>query len=115
VENVSVAFNMRLRSASVQLGGRWVLKPVRLSSRILRYPSVPLAFDVDGNFAARRGRLPYYSAPPAGDPGQYGRGQFWFPSLRHGATNACFIGGHVLSSSRPDHAGWNWKYQPEPE
>lgn len=116
VENVTMAFNMRLRKASVFLGGRPVLKDVRLSSRILRQPSVPLAFDVDGVVAAGNRILPYYAAPPAGDAGVYGRGQFWFPSLRHGSVNACFIGGHVLSSARPDKAsGWNWRFQPEPE
>lgn len=115
VENVSVAFNMRLRSASVFMGGRWVLKPVRLNSRVLRQPSMPLAFDVAGDLAAKRRILPYYSAPRAGDRGRYGTGLFWFPSYRHGSLNACFVGGHVLSSSRPERAGWNWKYQPEPE
>ncbi len=115
VENVSVAFNMRLRSASELVAGRWVFKPVRLNSRILHLPSVPLAFDVDGAAAKERGIQPYYSAPAAGDRGRYGSGLFWFPSFRHGSTNACFIGGHVLSSSRPDRAGWNWKYQPAPE
>lgn len=116
VANVSMGFNMRLRMASVFVGNRPVLREVRLSSRILRQPSVPLAFDVDGAVAAQHRMLPYYSAPPAGDAGQYGNGQFWFASLRHGAVNACFIGGHVLSSPKPDGApDWNWKYQPEPE
>jgi len=112
-ENVSVGFNMRLDKMSQQVGGVWVLKNVRLTKRILEHPSVPLAFDVDGRSAAESGRLPHYSAPPAGDPGIYGNGQFWFPSSRHGGqTNACFVGGHVLSSRNPEtDAGWDWKYQ----
>jgi prepilin-type N-terminal cleavage/methylation domain-containing protein/prepilin-type processing-associated H-X9-DG protein len=115
VENVTVAFNMRLRSASVMVQNRPVLKPVRLNSRILRHPSVPLAFDVDGELAARRETLPYYSAPPAGDTGHYASGLFWFPSSRHGSVNAAFVGGHVMSSKRPEKApGWDWKYQPPP-
>lgn len=116
VENVTIAFNMRLRSASAVVGNRPVLKEVRLSSRILRQPSVPLAFDVEAPVAAARRILPYYSAPPAGDQGQYGKGQFWFPSMRHTAVNACFVGGHVLSSAQPEKAsGWNWRFQPQPE
>jgi hypothetical protein len=116
VENVTIGFNMRLRSASVRIANRPVLKGVRLSSRIMRHPSVPLAFDVDGGLASEREVLPYYSAPPAGDTGLYGGGLFWFPSLRHGSVNAAFVGGHVLSAARAERAaGWDWKYQPPPE
>jgi prepilin-type N-terminal cleavage/methylation domain-containing protein len=115
VSNVSIGFNMRLRMASSFLAGRPVLQSVRLSSRILRQPSVPLAFDVDGAVADKRRIIPYYSAPPAGGWGRYSSGLFWFPSFRHGSLNACFIGGHVLSSNRPEKAGWNWRYQLQPE
>jgi prepilin-type N-terminal cleavage/methylation domain-containing protein len=116
VGNVSIGFNMRLYRASVNIDGRAILKPVPLAMRLLQHPSVPLAFDVDGAAAAERGILPYYSAPPVGDPGRYGTGLFWFPSLRHGTVNACFVGGHVLSSPRPERqSGWDWSYQPSPE
>lgn len=117
VANVSTAFNMRLYKASVVTAGRPVLRPVRLSSRILAHPGVPLAFDVDGQAAASRKILPYYSAPPAGDTGLYASGLFWFPALRHqGRVNAAFVGGYVLSSRQPERdSGWNWKHQPPPE
>jgi len=116
VENVTVGFNMRLREASIVTQDRTVLKPVRLSSRILHHPSVPLAFDVDGELAAQREVMPYYSAPPADDTGHYSGGLYWFPSSRHGSVNAAFIGGHVLSSKQPENASsWNWEYQPQPD
>lgn len=116
-ENVSVGFNMRLARASVMVGGRPVLKDVRVGKQILQHGSVPLAFGVDGRVAARRGVLPYYSAPPAGDTGKYGDGLLWFPATNHdGKANVCFVGGHVLSSSSPaQESGWNWKYQPKLE
>ncbi len=112
-ENVSVGFNMRLARASVIVAGRPVLVDVRVDRQILQHGSVPLAFGVDGRTAVRRGVLPYYAAPPAGDTGRYGSGLFWFPSGSHeGKTNVCFVGGHVLSSSSPEREpGWNWKYQ----
>ena len=113
-ENVSMCFNMRLDKISVRIEDRWVLQDVALTGRILEHPSVPLAFDVDGAAAKEKRLLPYYAAPPAGDPGIYGTGLFWHPSLRHdGKLNAAFIGGHVLSSCRPEtEPGWDWAYQP---
>lgn len=117
LENVTIGLNMRLDRASVFVGGRPVLKPVRLTSGILDRPSVPVAFDVEGRTAAERGVLPYYSAPPAGDRGLYGTGRLWFSSTRHGGeVNACFVGGHVLSSRSPEtEPQWDWAYQPAPE
>jgi len=116
-ENVSIGFNMRLNRASVVIRDRPVLKEVRLGEGILRSGSVPLAFDIDGRAAVRRSVLPYYSAPPAGDIGKYGDGLYWFPATTHdGRMNACFVGGHVLSSLSPEREpGWNWRYQPTPE
>ena len=115
-ENVSVGFNMRLARASISVAGRSVLVDVRVEKQILQYGSVPLAFGVDGRTAVRRGVLPYYAAPPAGDTSKYASGLFWFPSGNHdGRTNVCFVGGHVLSSPSPEkEPGWNWKYQPRP-
>lgn len=117
VPNVSVALNMRLYRASVRVAGRDVLRPVRLTRRILDHGSVPLALDIDGATAAARSVLPYYAAPPAGDTGRYGDGLFWFPATRHGdAVNVCFVGGHVLSSTDPaNETSWDWAYQPPPE
>ena len=119
LDNVSTGFNMRLRYASVgpNSQGAFVMAQVRLSKRTMSQPTVPLVFDVDGAAAAANPLphlLPYYSAPPAGLPGQYAINNFWYPSLRHaGRCNAAFIGGHVSSSSTPEReSGWNWKYQP---
>lgn len=114
--NVSIGFNMRLDRASRQILSRWVLEPVLLTDRILQHISVPIAFDVDGSLADDLGTPPYYSAPPAGDPGKYGSGRYWFPGTRHNQKmNAVFVGGHVLSSGRPENEpGWNWRYQPPP-
>jgi len=116
--NVSVALNMRLYRASVLLGGRPVLHPVQLTPRLQEHPAVPVAFDVDGAAAAKRGILPYYSAPPAGAAADlYGSGRFWFPASRHaGQVNACFVGGYVLSARKPAAApGWDWRHQPPPQ
>lgn len=112
--NVSVAFNMRLDRISVEIEGRWLLREVALTGRILERASVPLAFDVDGAEADRRRLVPYYAAPAAGDPGMYARDQFWYPSGRHERSmNVAFIGGHVQSSTQPaEEPGWDWKYQP---
>ncbi|GMU37252.1 MAG: hypothetical protein AMXMBFR22_14430 [Phycisphaerae bacterium] len=116
-EHVSVAFNARLDRISVQIEGRWVLQEALLGARILEHPAVPLAFDADGAEAVKKTVVPYYSAPPAGDAGRYGSGQFWFPSLRHGGKlTSAFVGGYVLSSRNPEReAGWDWSYQPPAE
>jgi prepilin-type N-terminal cleavage/methylation domain-containing protein/prepilin-type processing-associated H-X9-DG protein len=117
--NVSKGFNMRLDQASVSQpgGGGPQLTRVRLSKRITAYMMVPLVFDVDGvaALAINAGNVPYYSAPPRVNlPDNYASGGYWFPSLRHGGRcNAAFVGGHVLSSLRPElEPGWNWNYQP---
>ncbi len=114
LESVSMGFNMRLDQVSTVVGGWPRLQRTRLSTRILERPDVPLAFGVDGAEAVRKGVLPYYSAPPAGDSGLYGTGKFWFPSLRHeGKLNVAYIGGYVLRTADPGKsAKSNWKYQP---
>ncbi len=116
IENVSVGINMRLDRASKRIGTRDVLVPVLLTQRLLEHPSVPLAFDVDGEEATSRDVLPYYSAPPTGEGGVYDSGLFWFPDTRHGRqVNACFVGGYVLTSRTPQsQGGWDWRYQPPP-
>jgi len=118
--NVSMGFNMRLDQASVGTSpGPTQLTQVRLSKRILSHPTVPLVFDVDAEVALAKdiNQLPYYSAPPANSWDDYASGTSWFPSLRHGGRcNAAFIGGHVLSSLKPEREpGWDWKYQPPVE
>ncbi len=114
LEHVSTAFNMRLDQVSTVVKGWPRLQRTRLTTRILEHPDIPLAFGVDGAEAARKGVLPYYSAPPAGDTGLYGTGKFWFPSLRHeGTFNVAYIGGYVLRTADPGNSPKsNWKYQP---
>lgn len=114
LEAVSMGFNMRLDQVSTVVNGWPRLQRTRLSTRILERFDVPLAFGVDGAEAVRKGVLPYYSAPPAGDSGLYSTGRFWFPSLRHeGKLNVAYIGGHVLRTADPaNSAPSNWKYQP---
>ena len=118
VEDVSVAVNMRLYRAVVDFRGKAILAPsasTRVSTRILNHPYVPLAFDVDGQEAGRRGIDPFYIAP--GVPGTddpYSRDRYWVPSRRHGAkTIVAFVGGHVLTSAHPERERWDWKYQAE--
>jgi prepilin-type N-terminal cleavage/methylation domain-containing protein/prepilin-type processing-associated H-X9-DG protein len=115
-QRVSIGFNMRLDSISVDTPFGPRRQAVRLTPRIKNRPWVPLAFDVDGEMAIAKGVEPFYSAPPAGVPGWYASGQFWFPATRHAQRcNVAFIGGHVLSSTHPAQVGgWQWSYQPPP-
>ncbi len=117
-ENVSYAFNRRLYAETIIFDGRMVFNPkTKVSSRILQYPTVPLAFDGDGEQAQRRNRRPYFSAPPVrGHEDLYSGGVWWFPSSRHlGKTNVIFVGGHAQTSTDPAHeTAWAWKYQPTP-
>lgn len=113
-ENVSTGFNMRLDRVSRIVNGWPILQRTRLATAILDRSDVPLAFGIDGAEAVRKGVLPYYSAPSAGDSGFYGTGRFWFPSLRHeGKLNVAYIGGYVLRTADPGNSPKsNWKYQP---
>jgi prepilin-type N-terminal cleavage/methylation domain-containing protein/prepilin-type processing-associated H-X9-DG protein len=118
VEDVSVAVNMRLYRAVVDFRGKTLLAPsasTRVSTRILNHPYVPLAFDVDGRAAGRRGIDPFYIAP--GLPGvddPYIDDRYWVPSKRHGGkTVVAFVGGHVLTSPHPEQERWDWTYQAE--
>lgn len=115
IEDVSLAFNMRLYRGLIRLGGTTLLAPVsttHVRSDILNHPYVPLVMDVNGTDAADAGSAPFYIAPgrpEVDDP--YAEDRFWFPSDRHaGATNVAFIGGHVLTSRHPQREAWNWKY-----
>jgi prepilin-type N-terminal cleavage/methylation domain-containing protein/prepilin-type processing-associated H-X9-DG protein len=114
-EDVSLAFNMRLYRATVEVAGMPLLAPVSVTNvraDILSHPYVPLVMDVNGEEASDRGFEPFYIAPALSyvdDP--YADDHFWTPSSRHGKrTNVAFVGGHVLSSRRPERETWNWDY-----
>lgn len=116
IEDVSLAVNMRLYRAEINIGGSSVLAPVALTNvraNVLNHPYVPLVLDVDGAEAAARGLGPFYAAPPRPDGhGPYADGRYWMPSDRHrGRANVAFVGGHVLSSLEPGEESWNWDYQ----
>ncbi len=115
VEDVSLAFNMRLYRGLIDVAGTTMLAPVALTSvgvGVLDHPYVPLVMDVNGRAAAAAGLEPFYIAPRhavSDDP--YGTQRYWYPSNRHaGATNVAFVGGHVLASRRPHEEAWNWGY-----
>jgi len=108
-ENVSMGFNRRLHRPGPDLSVR------SLTSRVLDYPDVPLALDVDGRQAKSLGREPYYTAPPIGRNDGYNSGNFWFPSYRHRERlNVALVGGHVLSTRDPlGQSDFRWSYQPD--
>ncbi len=115
LSGVSVAMNMRLYRGTINVGGNTLLAPVSVTtvrSDILNHAYVPLAMDVDGEAAQRAGLAPFYIAPPDGSPDDpYADDRYWMPSRRHaGMTNVAFVGGHVLSSRRPEKEVWNWDY-----
>ncbi len=114
-EGISVAFNMRLYRGTLKLGSATVLAPISVTSvrsDILNHPYVPLVMDVDGVAVAEKGADPFYIAPSiqsSDDP--FAADRFWLPSQRHsGQTNVAFVGGHVLSSTKPEAEVWNWSY-----
>jgi len=117
-KDVSTAMNMRLYRAVMNLPGGAVLSPVAVThvrADVLRHGCVPLLLDVDGAQANAAGISPFYTPPPL--PGRndpYSTGLYWMPATRHrGMTNVAFVGGHVLSSRRPESESWDWAYQAE--
>lgn len=106
---VSYGFNARMHRVEGP-GGRST--QTCLTELVLSESMVPLAWDVDGQEATRRGVSPVFSAPPLGDGGLYDDGLSWMPAARHGSgINVAFIGGHVLPTRRPlEEAGWRWDY-----
>jgi len=117
-QDVSLAVNMRLYRAVVQVGDRSVLAPAAssfLTPRVLEHPYAPLMIEVEGHDAVKKMVDPFYIAPPVSnrdDP--YSSGQYWSPATRHhGKTFIGFIGGHVLSSRHPQRESWDWTYQAE--
>ncbi len=118
LEGVSLAFNMRLYRSLMKVGSSTLLAPVNLSfvkSAILNHPYVPLAMDVDGQSVVNAGLDPFYIAPGVADSEDpYTRNRFWHPSTRHNSkTNVAFVGGHVLTSKKPQDENWNWGYTAE--
>lgn len=116
MENVSIAFNMRLYRASVKFRDVDRLAPWRSTTvhqEIVNRPYVPILIDVDGTEAKRRSLDPFYTAPPrANGQDAYADGRYWMPSDRHnGQTNVAFMGGHVLRSAKPADENWDWTYQ----
>ncbi len=118
LEDISLAFNMRLYRATVEFRSRKVLAPAastRVASRVLNHPYAPLVMDVDGKAAFRAGIDPFYIAPGlpnVDDP--YSNNRYWMPSKRHGGkTIVAFVGGHVLTSAHPEEERWDWAYQAE--
>ena len=122
--NVGYSFNARLFRQTKELLGR--PSPdlnTLVRSSILQHPTVPIAFDVDGDKAHSAGKAPYFTAPPIeGYDDIYAGGSLWFPAYRHsGRMNVILVGGYVRSISGaanrsvgPWPPGWDWKYQPDP-
>lgn len=108
-DTVSYGFNARMHRVEGP-GGRGTA--TCLTERVLTESMVPLAWDVDGHEATRRGVTPVFSAPPVGDGGLYDDGLSWMPASRHDSgMNVAFLGGHVLSSRRPlNEASWRWDF-----
>lgn len=113
LENISFGFNGRLNRAPYKGTNRW--QAVKLTSSIVDEPMVPLAWDVDGGEAKRRGLQPVFSAPK-GDAtgGPFANGSFWFPAMRHnGGMNVLFLDQHVEFTKRPlEEPGWRWSFYP---
>jgi prepilin-type N-terminal cleavage/methylation domain-containing protein/prepilin-type processing-associated H-X9-DG protein len=114
-ESVSFTFNGRLDRAPVRGGdgSRWM--QVTLTDGVVFRPMLPLAWDVDGAEAGRRGVSPVFSAPGLEEArGPFAGDALWFPSLRHaGAANVLFTDQHVESSRDPaGETGWAWSFLP---
>ncbi|GIW73941.1 MAG: hypothetical protein KatS3mg103_0463 [Phycisphaerales bacterium] len=108
-DTVSYGFNARLHRIEGP-GGR--ARPTCLSERALDESMVPLAWDVDGLEATRRGVSPVFSAPPVGREGLYDDGSMWMPAARHrSGINVAFMDGHVAASRTPlEEPGWRWGF-----
>lgn len=116
-QNVSFGFNSRLfRIETVDGRGRPRTVEVTLTPDILSRGLVPLAWDIDGASAARRGGVPHFSAPSLDSRGPYSGDRLWWPGLRHGGQGQfALIDGSVHSTASPlSRPGWQWGYQPHP-
>lgn len=81
-ENVSIGFNRRLHRPNATAA------QTLLTSRVLNYPNVPLALDVDGLSASPPDGNAYYLAPPQPTSDGYDDGAYWIPGLRHAVDHA---------------------------
>jgi len=114
-QNVSFGFNYRLKYAertSPSPGPAFI--PVTMQSSILGESFVPLLWDVDGQVASSRGRVPFFSAPSLGSAGFYAGDLYWFPGVRHnGGMNVGFVDGHVEATRAPlTQPNWRWDFTP---
>jgi len=109
IVNVSIGFNRRLHRPEVTAA------QTLLTSRILNYPNVPLALDVDGLGVSPPDGNAYYLAPPQATSDGYEDGAYWIPAMRHdGRLNVAFVGGHVAASRMPlNQPGWQWSFFPD--
>lgn len=111
-ENVSYGFNKRLEIGELELpNGVIVPREIILRSSILEDGNVPLAWDVDGAEADRKGVEPVFSTPTLGSS-IFPNDKYWFPAKRHnGGMNVAFIGGHVDRTRAPlEEEGWRWEF-----
>jgi prepilin-type N-terminal cleavage/methylation domain-containing protein/prepilin-type processing-associated H-X9-DG protein len=117
--DVTLAANMRLYRAETEFMGQVVLAPAaatHVTNRIIHRPYAPLLMEVDAPAAVARGIAPFYLAPPLDEDATtpYDTGNYWLPARRHaGRMNVVFVGGHVLSTRRPQRETWDWSYQAE--
>lgn len=110
---VSFTFNGRMDRVPRGSGGRWM--QTTLTSSTALEPMVPLAWDVDGVEAERRGVSPVFSAPGLdARSGPFANDAMWFPAYRHGGVaNVLFTDQHVESSGDlTAEEGWRWDYLP---
>lgn len=111
-ENISFGFNGRLDRAPRAGSPRW--NQVDLSSHAVDQPTVPLAWDVDGERARRQGVEPVFSAPALDAvSGPFVGGRYWFPGTRHnGGLNVLLLDQSVHATKRPLDERWDWSYLP---
>ncbi len=114
-QNISFGFNSRLHRAEVNGPFGVSANLVYMSSEILQYPDVPLAWDVDGAASLASGNLtPQFSAPAMDSLYLYANDRAWSPARRHnGAMNVAFVDGSVRSTRDPlSETHWLWSFVP---
>lgn len=114
--SVSYGFNARLHRPEYTNAAGQVFAPlISLRSDILDHAQIPLAWDVDGREAGRRGAEPIFSAPTLDSTQVFANDRMWYPSMRHGGVmQIAFMGGHVVATSRPlDQSQWRWDFTPQ--
>ena len=93
-KGISLGFNKRLHQAEAEFNGVPTLtsdESVVVSSRIMNNPYVPLVLDVNGGAAAKMGYRAVYITPPADSTGEYGTGDYWFPSDPPSGPDQCRV------------------------